>query len=107
MAKRTLGSGSVLVESPSDEFYARMRAQLTQRLSLVLVEQERLQEMLAHLPTPGSPDWNGKTPKPASPLVPESGREEIPTPKRRGWSPEAREAQRKRMKAHWRKQKAK
>lgn len=94
-------------DGPSDTFYLTMRAQLTQRLTLVLREQERLQELLAQLPTPGSPDWNGKTQKPASPLVPESGREEIPTPKRRGWSPEAREAQRRRMKAHWRKQKAK
>jgi hypothetical protein len=77
---------------------------VTNRLAQLALEQDRLKEVLnlLVLPAPGSPDWNGKAPLSPNPSEP---RETLPTPKRRTWSPEAREAQRKRMKAHWREQK--
>lgn len=94
MAKRTTATSI-------DDFDSTLRAHITNRLAQVGLEQDRLREMLALLPANGGP------PIPVVPLVPAPGPETLPTPRRRSWSPEAREAQRRRMKAHWRKQKAK
>ncbi len=81
--------------------YASLRAQVTTHLDALAIEQERLREVLRLM----SAGQNGRVKVASAPLVPEPI-ETLPAPRRRTWSPAAREAQRKRMKAHWRKQKA-
>jgi len=106
MAKRQIHD---LVNDTKDGLpYDVWRTQIVHRLSLLAVEQERLRVLLSALEGPVlvSPVSNGNSRPSGTPLVPEPGPERIPKPARRSWSPEAREAQRKRMKAFHRKRKA-
>lgn len=82
--------------------YGSLRAQVQRRLAHLTLEQRRLQDVLALLPLEGDEE----SAIPSARLVPDPGPERIPAPRRRSWSPEAREAQRKRMKAHWRKKRS-
>jgi hypothetical protein len=97
MAKRTTSSNGTDLTVGTDH---ELRTLITRRLAQLTAEQTRLREMLGLLAPEEEPA------KLDRPLVPEPAHEIIPSPRRRTWSPEAREAQRKRMKAHWRKQKA-